>query len=297
MTAKKILLIGRGTIAVNGLMLLANRQRVPNVILCDAHDDGVDTWTLSLYKAARSLGFVDGVNVFRQKKINDPEFIETLQKRFHDIDIILSLQPRALFKMPFIRLARMGVVNLHFAPLPKLRGTSTCSWGILDGLTHMGVTFHLIQDEGIDNGPIISQTLFPIKHTDTAWSLFHACIQHGTNMLEKKIGKILLWKIPLVLQNETDATYHPMHELDFSQSQVDLRQPVERVDRFIRAMIFPPVQLPWFFYQEEKIYIAGIKKIQKSSIKKRGYVQYANGVYVLATSDGTVVIDKYHRED
>ena len=152
-----ILLIGRGAVAINGLERLCGMGMRPVCVICDTHDDGKDTWTLSLLKRAKALGYKEHVNLFRERKVNTDQFIETIHNKFPNIDIIFSLQPYAIFRKPFISLAKRYVVNLHFAPLPKLRGVAPCSWAFIDGVKHMGVTFHLIEDFGVDDGPIIAQ--------------------------------------------------------------------------------------------------------------------------------------------
>jgi len=300
---KNILLIGKGTIAVNCLSILKETNNLPKIIICDSNDLGKDTWTKSLFKKAKELGFVENKNLFRETKVNKPEFIEKIRKTESKIDIIFSIQPKAIFKIPFINLARDYVVNLHFAPLPKLRGVAPCSWAFLDGLKEMGVTLHLIEDEGIDNGPIIFQKLFPIRESDNAWTLFNKCIKYGTELFKKNLNKILNNEINPVPQNEKKATYHPQGELDFSDLAVDLNKNVDEVFNFIRSRIFPPLQLPYFIYKNRQIFILDVKKLdvekkyKKTTFDKKLYFDELNKIYYLFCIDGLIKIDKYKLKD
>lgn len=279
---KNIVLIGRGTIAVNSLNILSKKNYLPKIIICDSQDQGVDGWTKSLFKRAIELGYKEEKNLFKERKVNKPEFINKLKKVCSKIDIILSVQPYAIFKKSFIELANDYIVNLHFAPLPKLRGVAPCSWAFIDGLKRMGVTLHLIQDEGIDNGPIIFQKLFPIKETDNAWTLFQKCVKNGTRLFEQNIEKIINNKINPFPQDEKKATYHPMGEFDYSNLEINFNQNVNTVFNFVRSRIFPPFQLPYFYYRNKKKYVYFVKKIINNHFKNiESRVIYKNGKFYL----------------
>lgn len=289
---KNIILIGRGTIAVNCLNILKKTQNLPKIIICDSQDNGIDTWTKSLFKRAKELGYKENTNLFRQTKVNDSDFIKIIKEKESNIDIIFSIQPKAIFKIPFIKLAKDYVINLHFAPLPKLRGVAPCSWAFLDGLKNMGVTLHLIKDEGIDNGPIIFQKLFPIKDDDNAWTLFNKCIKYGTKLFEENILNILKKNINPISQNEKEATYHPMGQFDYSRLEVDLNQDINSVFNFIRARIFPPFQLPYFNYQGKKIGILEVIKTEENKeINKK--VVFNNNSFLLFFKKRVIVIKRY----
>lgn len=284
---KKTLLLGRGTIAVNCLNILNERHQLPRVVICDTKDSGQDTWTKSLYKRAQELGFIDGQNLFRETKVNKAEFIDTLKKTCPEIDIIFSIQPYAIFRMPFIQLARDYVVNMHFAPLPKLRGVAPCSWAFIDGLDTMGVTLHLIQDEGIDNGPIIFQKLFPITQKDTAWTLHNRCVQEGTQLFQNHIASILSTDITPEPQVENDMTYHPMQAFDFQKQELMPEMMVAQALAFVRSRIFPPIQMPYIVYEGRTIYI---KNITRSRSTTKTIIKKTETEYIIPLQDGCVKI-------
>lgn len=288
---KNLLLIGRGDIAVNCLDILKKKNQLPKLVICDIDDNGVDTWTKSLFKKAKELGYEERKNLFRERKVNKPNFIKNIKKLHPKIDIIFSLQPYAIFKRSFINLARDYVINLHFAPLPKLRGVSPCSWAFIDGLKEMGVTFHLIQDEGIDNGPIIFQKLFPIKDYDNAWTLFNKCIKYGTELFEKNIFRMLIKDVNPIPQINKEATYHPKGQFDFSKLKVDLNQDIDSIFNFIRARIFPPFQLPYFNFQRKKVGILNV--IKKNFVNEPNKIVYKNGIYFLNFYNGQLIVNKF----
>lgn len=289
-----ILLIGRGTIAVNGAELLSRRGYKPKVIVCDTDDTGTDSWTKSLYKYAVVSGYADGSTVFRQRSVNKPEFLTMLKDRFPGLDLILSLQPLCIFRLPFIGLAKRGVVNLHFAPLPKLRGVSPCSWIFLDGLETGGVTLHRIEDEGIDNGPVIARQLFPIGPQDSAWTVFQTCVRTGTDLLGKTLDRILAYDLAGLPQDEQAATYHPLHQLDFSKTDVDLTQPAGKILAFIKALTFPPYQMPTILVNGISTRIIRVEKIVPLAHPVGSpFVSITEGKLYITAIDGVIIIDKF----
>lgn len=267
-------LIGRGTIAVNCLRTLHKKGYDPVAVICDMNDYGKDTWTKSLYKYARSLRYKNGHNLFRERKVNDEKFVKLIRTKFPNIDTIFSVQPYAIFRKPFIKLAKKHVINLHFAPLPKLRGVAPCSWAFLDGLKQMGVSLHLIEDVGVDNGPVIAQKFFLIKRTDTAWSLFNKCITAGTSLFALHIDSLIKGSFRTKLQNNKIATYHSKHELDFANMEIDTSKKPKEVVSFVQARIFPPFQLPYVIFNKKRHYISAVKPSKKKGIWFRGKTMY-----------------------
>ena len=293
---KNILLIGRGTIAVDCLSILDKNNLLPKIIICDINDTGEDGWTKSLFKKALKLGFKENTNLFREKNPNNKNFINKI-KKISEIDYIFSLQPKAIFKKGFINLAKKKVINLHFAPLPKLRGVAPCSWVFTDDLKYMGVTLHLILDYGVDNDPIISQYLFPVKESDNAWTIFQKCISYGTKLFENNIDNILADKIKAIPQNEKEATYHSALETDFSDSEVNLKKDIYQVFNFIRSRIFPAFQLPYFIFDNKKIFIFNVRKIDKRNNYSSG-ISYDSikKIYRLNFNNGDLIINKFKEE-
>lgn len=287
-TNKHTLLIGRGTIAVNCLDILDTLKELPKIIICDSQDTGKDTWTKSLYKRAKELGYKEDINLFKETRVNKPEFIEKIKVTGIVIDIIFSIQPYAIFREPFISLARDYVVNLHMAPLPKLRGVSPIPWAFIDNLEEMGVTLHLIQNAGVDNGPIIFQVKFPIKDKDNSWTLFQKCVNNGTQLFAKHVKQIINGDINPQPQDESEVTYHPIGEMDFSQLEINLNQDITTVFNFIRSRIFPIFQLPYIIYNGKKI---RIKDVHKQSKTLDSEIMFRKGKYYIPYESGTLVLE------
>lgn len=275
MPSSKTVIIGKGDIAVNCLEYLVSINEKPVLIICDKDDDGRDGWAKSLLGAALRLGYQEGKNVVVEARPNRPEFIEFL--RSFEPDVIFSLQPRTIFRQDFIDSAGSAVINLHFAPLPKLRGVAPCSWAISDGLDEMGATLHLISKQGVDTDPIIFQALFPIQADDTSWTLFQGAIAHGTQLFKQHFQDMVAGHYSALPQNEADATYHPMGEFRFDLRTPDLTSDAVEVDRFLRSRIFPPMQLPSLSYESNNLIVHSSHVVETTSISQQPKITPANG--------------------
>jgi formyltetrahydrofolate-dependent phosphoribosylglycinamide formyltransferase len=80
-----------------------------------------------------------------------------------------------LLTMSFLEHYSMRVINLH----PALPGTFPGTHAIKRAfeafqrgeLKHTGVMVHFVPDEGVDDGPVITQEIVPIQTTDTVEAL------------------------------------------------------------------------------------------------------------------------------
>jgi len=95
-----------------------------------------------------------GVPFFEDYLLRRPSFAQTL--RSFDLDLILVATFGAILGPNIIATPSRGIVNIHFALLPKYRGMTPELCALLDGAMETGVTAHFI-DEGIDTGDIIAQ--------------------------------------------------------------------------------------------------------------------------------------------
>ena len=224
------------------------------------HKQIKNTWRLSLkeFCEAQNIPFTYNTN------INTPKCIEKIKSLRPDL--ILSLQPHSIIKKDLISIPKYGVINLHNAPLPLLRGCDPFSWAIHDGLLYMGVTLHRILDAGIDNGPIIEQKFWEITEKCTAWDLYQKSISQGKALLKESIPKVLNKNTNEIKQNERYVTYHSKGQFDFNNLEVNWDTPCNTLSSFIRSRIFPPLQLPYFSYQGQNIYIlkCNTLKLRKS---------------------------------
>lgn len=116
------------------------------------------------------------------RRVTDPGFADEV--RALEVDVLLNVHSLSIITPAVIDAPSIGSFNLHPGPLPRYGGLNVVTWAIAEGRTSHGVTLHWIDDE-IDAGPIVEMVEFPVAESDTALSVFGACIARGVEMVRR----------------------------------------------------------------------------------------------------------------
>jgi methionyl-tRNA formyltransferase len=237
MTRRRIVILGKNTLAVECLRTILAEGDDVVLALPDAADGGEDGWQPSFRRLALSVG----VPVRMIPDINDPDFVaEVAETR---PDFLLSFQAAQLMKAALLETPAMAALNLHLGPLPRYRGVAPIAWALINGEAATGVTFHHI-NVGIDSGPIISSKSVPIRAEDTGRTMYDRCSEAGVELFRESWPHVRLETPPGVPQAENEALYYNRHSIDFSRRTVAWQSDCEAIANWVRALIFPPFQFP-----------------------------------------------------
>jgi len=150
-------------------------------------------------------------------------------------DIIASVYYRYIIKPRIIDLCEGRIFNMHPSLLPRHRGCSSIPWAIIDGDSHTGVTFHYI-NHGIDTGKIILQTAVQISPVETQLTLFRKCMERGVKFWPAAFELVKAGFSGV--EQEGEPSYHK--RICPYNGSINENWPLDKIERFIRAMIFPP---------------------------------------------------------
>lgn len=89
--------------------------------------------------------------VLRTRTMNDPKIMEWVRR--NDIDLIVNMRARSVFKKEILRTPRFGCLNIHHGLLPEYRGMLCDLYALGDGRP-AGFTIH-VMSEAIDAGRIL----------------------------------------------------------------------------------------------------------------------------------------------
>jgi methionyl-tRNA formyltransferase len=152
-------------------------------------------------------------------------------------DLLLSVQYDRILKPPLLALPAHGCYNLHFGPLPRLRGCFPTKWAIIED-EPAGVTFHCI-DPGVDSGDVIDQEIVPLQPGETDQSLYHRLQAVGHDLFRRQLGWMARFDPPRRQpQDPARASYHPKRQP--FDGVIDWGRDAAWVERFVRAFTFPP---------------------------------------------------------
>ena len=151
-------------------------------------------------------------------------------------DLILSMYYRHILPEELLNLAPRGALNFHPALLPRHRGCFSAVWAILEGDHDTGVTCHRMVP-AVDAGEIVDQVAVPIHSTDTALSLYYRLVDAAVDLFECVVRRSEQAELRGRPQ-QGEASYH-RREVPYG-GLIDPSWPRDRIERFIRAMDFPP---------------------------------------------------------
>jgi len=232
-------------------------------------DPDLDTWQPSLRQAAGKLG----VSI---ASLSDLKPLANL--------LLLSLEYDRILRTEHFASSRL--YNIHLSALPAYRGCYTATWPILNGETSAGVTLHEITD-GIDEGPIVDQALFPLSEHVTARSLYDHLLQEGSRLLHKNIEALLHGTARAETQNEARATYYKRSSLRLPEdANLPTSLTSEQMLRAVRAFNFPEYQVAKVLGRK----VTAARVVARNCVQPEGYVIEANERYfVCVLSDRTAV--------
>ena len=229
---RKIVIVGGHEQACAVFDLLIEKEM--NVVLCVVRQDdtGLDSIFPSLLARAKSKA----IPTIQPKKLNSPEVLSIVKEL--DADIVLSLQNNMIIGEDWLKIfnERLGIVNVHYAPLPKYGGYWPEMWAIWNGETDFAVTMHYVE-KGLDSGPIIAQYNFDISPLETRESLYKKSTKVCFKMITENLDLILSGKVDATIQDENLRTYYPKGLPNYGF--MDLSWDSDTKSRFIRAISFP----------------------------------------------------------
>jgi folate-dependent phosphoribosylglycinamide formyltransferase PurN len=135
----------------------------------------------------RNLREVAALHAFPTVVCNDQNAASSIaQLKAWSPDLILFTGGNILRK-PVLDVPRLGVLNVHLASLPEIRGMSSPEWSLLQNVP-VGITIHYM-DTGIDTGPILQKYELPdAARSESLSDLRNRLIAFGI----EKIGEVVV---------------------------------------------------------------------------------------------------------
>ncbi|MFH1353079.1 MAG: methionyl-tRNA formyltransferase [bacterium] len=110
-----------------------------------------------------------GVEIINISGMDSEMFVEKLKKYNPDLFVVVSFG--RIFTKEFLKIPKIGAVNIHFSLLPRYRGPAPIEWAVFNGEKITGVTVFFI-NEKVDSGDIIIQRKFEIGALESAEHLY-----------------------------------------------------------------------------------------------------------------------------
>ena len=189
------------------------------------------------------------------------------------------LSPELLSLPPY------GCLNVHASLLPRWRGASPINSAILHADSNTGVTI-MKMAEGLDAGPILTQSSIPLQPDDTAGSLSIRLSRLGANLLVKTIPQYISGDIQPQPQDLSNITYAP--RLNRQDGLLDFSQSADQLVCKIRA--YTPWPGTFTFWKELRLLIHQVRAVDVTSPGLGVFTTYDNYPAV-GTAEGILVLE------
>lgn len=202
------------------------------------------------------------LKLFQPEKItNNTEFKDAIKELNPDIVCVVSygvILPKSFLKIP-----KLGCINVHPSMLPKYRGPAPIQWAILNGDKKTGVTIMYL-DEGMDSGDIITQQEVEIDDNETTGELWNRLSGLGAELLTKVVKDIENGKIERTPQPQ-EYTLAPMLDKDMSKIDWESQKSLE-IKNLVRGL--NPIMGTYTFLNDKKIKFWRVKDLSQEEISE-----------------------------
>ncbi len=151
-------------------------------------------------------------------------------------DIIASIYYRYLIPENLIELVKNRIFNLHPSLLPRYKGCSSLTWAMINGEKYVGYTYHYLTSN-IDSGNIILQKTVEIEDWDTQITLYHRLMFKAADDFLEALDKVQIGYNG-VEQNGNETYFNRGCPFE---GRIDKSWDDSKIERFIRAMNYPPL--------------------------------------------------------
>ena len=212
------------------------------------------------------------LKVFQPEKISkNDEFKDEIRALEPDLVVVVSygiILPKSFLKIP-----KLGCINVHPSMLPKYRGSAPIQWAILNGDKTTGVTIMYL-DEGMDSGDIIKQKEVEIDPDETTGDLWNRLSIIGSELLLECVNNIKNGIIERTPQPE-EYTLAPM--LEKTMSKIDWTKSAQEIKNLVRGL--NPIMGTYSLLNDKKI---KIWKIQILPVEENEYKDKVPGTVLLS---------------
>ncbi len=150
-------------------------------------------------------------------------------------DWLFSVANLSILRPETLARGRLGAINFHDGPLPRLAGLNAPNWAIIQGAADHGITWHMIEG-GIDEGDILAQRTFPIAPDDNALTLNARCFARGAEAFADVVQMLENGSPIRQKQDLSQRSYLPKDKRPDAAAVLDFTQPVRRIVDLVRGL-------------------------------------------------------------
>ena len=163
--------------------LLAQGIEIP-LLFTHADDPGEHQW----FGSVRQLALSHGLRVETPDDPNRPEWVTAGAAA--NPDFLFSFYYRYMLAEAWLKVPRLGALNMHGSLLPKYRGRAPVHWAILKGESATGASLHYMLEKP-DAGALVDQQAVPILENDTALDVSLKVAEAAEQVLRRSLPALV----------------------------------------------------------------------------------------------------------
>ena len=229
-----------------------------------------------IYSPVKEYALSQNLIVYQPEKItNNNEFKDLIRSLNPDIACVVAygkILPKSFLKIP-----RLGCINVHGSLLPKYRGAAPIQWAVLNGDKTTGITT-MYMDEKMDTGDMILKQEVEISDDETTGELWDRLKVIGADLLVETLKQIENGTAPREKQGD-DFSIAPM--LDKEMSKIDWTKNASEIKNLVRGL--NPIMGGVVNFAGKKIKFWKVQVLEKEELDNINSIDFENIV------PGTVV--------
>ncbi len=215
--------------------------------------------------------------------VNDSEIHKKLAYFGAPLAVLVSFK---IVPKEFLAAFPNGIINLHPALLPDLRGAAPVQWAIMLGYEKSGLTTFIVSEK-VDCGKILLQSEFDIGIDETAGEIFQKIVQPGAEILERSISEYISGKIVPKIQSGEYS--HRAPRILHKHRIINWEWSARKIHNRIRGLSPYPGAITSFF--EKTVKVLRSKLIDDGKSKRPGeIIGIENDAIVVDTGDGYIAL-------
>ena len=184
-----------------------------------------------IYSPVKEYALSQNLTVYQPEKItNNNEFKDLIRSLNPDIACVVAYGK--ILPMSFLKIPRLGCINVHGSLLPKYRGAAPIQWAVFNGDKVTGITT-MYMDEKMDTGDMILKQEVEIGDDETTGELWDRLKVIGADLLVETLKQIEDGTAPREKQGD-DFSIAPM--LDKEMSKIDWTKKSSEIKNLIRGL-------------------------------------------------------------
>ena len=211
---------------------------------------------------------------------NDEEF-QVLKNLSQDLIVVVAYGK--IIPKNFLKIPKLGFINIHASLLPKWRGAAPIQRAIMNQDKKIGVSIMKIEEK-LDSGPVLSFKEMKLNQNSTYGEIEKKLSISGANLLIETLKKLSIEKIEFKKQDDSKVTY--AKKISKDETRIDWNLEADKIVAHIHGL--SPSPGAWFEHKGDRFKVF---KANKSSLSGKPGTVMDDNLNVACKSDSIQILE------